>query len=146
MMLATLLHFLQISVGSLDVKHLLYHCDFSFLASLKECFEKWGEVESVNIKFDQVTKQSRLGFVFLSFSVIANIFISHLNLLFLDLRREGGPGVKRTNLAHIKVQPVIDLLLFTELQKGSNRFLKFFFLEICPKLWTKLAKCPKFWT
>ena len=34
----------------------------------------------------------------------------------IALRREGGPGSKKTSLAYIKVQPVIELLLFTELQ------------------------------
>ena len=33
-----------------------------------------------------------------------------------SLRQERGSGVKKTSLAYIKVQPVMDLLLFTESQ------------------------------
>ena len=37
--------------------------------------------------------------------------------------------------------------LYMVSKKARNRSLKFcFFLKVCPKLWTKLAKCPKFWT
>ena len=36
--------------------------------------------------------------------------------LWQPLRREGGSGVKKTSLAYIKVQPVMELLLFTESQ------------------------------
>ena len=37
-------------------------------------------------------------------------------IIYAYLRREGGSGVKKTSLAYIKVQPVIELLLFTESQ------------------------------
>ena len=50
-------------------------------------------------------------------------------LRYSNLRREGGSGVKKTSLAYIKVQPVMELLLFTELQNlrlwrkyGASKF------------------------
>ena len=56
-----------------------------------------------------------------------NFTFSHL--LIRRLRREGGSGVKKTSLAYIKVQPVMELLLFTELQNlrlwrkyGASKF------------------------
>ena len=37
---------------------------------------------------------------------------------------ERGSGVKKTSLAHIKVQPVMELLLFTESQKyGASKLM-----------------------
>ena len=38
------------------------------------------------------------------------------NLLPDSFKARGGSGVKKTSLAYIKVQPVMELLLFTELQ------------------------------
>ena len=51
--------------------------------------------------------------------MLFTVFDKHwggLHEIQVKLRREGGSGVKKTSLAYIIVQPVTELLLFTELQ------------------------------
>ena len=42
--------------------------------------------------------------------------VSQLSQIDILFKARGGSGVKKTSLAHIKVQPAMELLLFTESQ------------------------------